>query len=169
MSSIKCVITGILVSAAAIAAQVSAQELRIGFVNSDRVLREAQPAQAAQQKLEAEFAKRNKDLEDTANRLKGLADRLEKDGAVMQEAERSRRQREVSELDRDFQRKRREFQEDLNQRRNEELASVLERANRTIRQIAEQEKYDVILQDAVYFSPRVDLTDKVIRALNTAK
>jgi outer membrane protein len=169
LSSIKCVITGILVSAAAIAAQVSAQELRIGFVNSDRVLREAQPAQAAQQKLEAEFAKRNKDLEDTANRLKGLADRLEKDGAVMQEAERSRRQREVSELDRDFQRKRREFQEDLNQRRNEELASVLERANRTIRQIAEQEKYDVILQDAVYFSPRVDLTDKVIRALNTAK
>jgi outer membrane protein len=169
LSSIKCVVAGILVSVAAIAAQVSAQELRIGFVNSDRVLREAQPAQAAQQKLEAEFAKRNKDLEDTANRLKGLADRLEKDGAVTQEAERSRRQREVSELDRDFQRKRREFQEDLNQRRNEELASVLERANRTIRQIAEQEKYDVILQDAVYFSPRVDLTDKVIRALNAAK
>jgi outer membrane protein len=146
-----------------------AQDLKIGFVNSDRVLREAQPAQAAQQKLEAEFAKRNKELEDTATRLKGLADKLEKDGTVMQEAERTRRQRELTELDRDFQRKRREFQEDLNQRRNEELASVLERANRTIRQIAEQEKYDVILQDAVYFSPRVDLTEKVIRALNAAK
>jgi outer membrane protein len=146
-----------------------AQEIKIGFVNSDRVLREAQPAQAAQQKLEAEFAKRNKELEETAARLKGLADRLEKDGTVMQESERTRRQRELGDLDRDFQRKRREFQEDLNQRRNEELAAVLERANRTIRQIAEQEKYDVILQDAVYFSPRVDLTERVIRALNAAK
>jgi outer membrane protein len=158
----------LLVTASASCLAIS-QDLKIGFVNSDRVLREAQPAQAAQQKLEAEFAKRNKELEDTAARLKGLADKLEKDGAVMQEAERTRRQRELSELDRDFQRKRREFQEDLNQRRNEELASVLERANRTIRQIAEQEKYDVILQDAVYFSPKVDLTEKVIRALNAAK
>jgi outer membrane protein len=155
--------------AAVFTGSAAAQEIKIGFVNSDRVLREAQPAQAAQQKLEAEFAKRNKELEDTAARLKGLADRLEKDGAVMQEAERSRRQRELTELDRDFQRKRREFQEDLNQRRNEELAAVLERANRTIRQIAEQEKFDVILQDAVYFSARVDLTEKVIRALNAAK
>lgn len=160
-----CVVAGTL----AFASMSFAQDLKIGFVNSDRVLREAQPAQAAQQKLEAEFAKRNKELEDTATRLKGLADKLEKDSAVMQEAERTRRQRELTELDREFQRKRREFQEDLNQRRNEELASVLERANRTIRQIAEQEKFDVILQDAVYFSPRVDLTEKVIRALNAAK
>jgi outer membrane protein len=145
----------VIVGALAFSSAAFAQDLKIGFVNSDRVLRE--------------FAKRNKELEDTATRLKGLADKLEKDGAVMQEAERTRRQRELTELDREFQRKRREFQEDLNQRRNEELASVLERANRTIRQIAEQEKFDVILQDAVYFSPRVDLTEKVIRALNAAK
>jgi outer membrane protein len=165
----KWITCSIAVGTCLLASPLLAQEIKIGYVNSDRVLREAQPAQAAQQKLEVEFAKRNKELEETAARLKGLADRLEKDGAVMQEAERTRRQRELGDLDRDFQRKRREFQEDLNQRRNEELAAVLERANRTIRQIAEQEKYDVILQDAVYFSPRVDLTEKVIRALNAAK
>ena len=147
---------------------VLAQE-KIGFVNSDRVLREAQPAQAAQQKLEAEFAKRGKELDDLAARLKAQADKLEKDAAVVPEAERNKRQRELTEADRDFQRKRREYQEDLTQRRNEELAAVLERANRVIRQLAEQEKYDLILQDAIFSSARIDITDKVIRALNAAK
>jgi outer membrane protein len=142
---------------------------KIGFVNSDRVLREAQSAQAAQQKLEAEFSKRGKELDDLAQRLKTQADKLEKDAAVLPEAERNKRQRDLTEADRDFQRKRREYQEDLTQRRNEELAAVLERANRVIRQLAEQEKYDLILQDAIFSSPRIDITDKVIRALNAAK
>ncbi|MBX7229094.1 MAG: OmpH family outer membrane protein [Burkholderiaceae bacterium] len=147
----------------------AAQDYKIGFVNSDRVLREAAPAQAAQQKLEAEFSKRGKELEDIAQRLKNQSDKLEKDGAVMPEAERSKRQREFADADRDFQRKRREYQEDLAQRRNEEVAAVVERANRVIKQIAEQEKYDLILQDAIYFSSKIDITEKVIRALNGSK
>ena len=148
---------------------VQAQELKIGYVNSERVLREANPAKAAQAKLETEFGKREKDLADVANRLKTAADKLDKDGPTLAEAERARRQRDLVEQDREFQRKRREFQEDLNQRKNEELSSVVERANKVIKQIFDSEKYDLILQDAVHWSARVDITKKVIDALNAGK
>jgi len=130
------------------------------------VLREAQPAKAAQAKLETEFGKREKELADQAQRLKAAADKLDKEAPTLSESERNRRQRELVEQDRDLQRKRREFQEDLNQRRNEELAAVVERANRAIKQIFDQEKYDVILQEVIFAGPRVDITEKVIRALN---
>jgi outer membrane protein len=146
-----------------------AQELKIGYVNSERVMREAAPAKAAQAKLEAEFSKREKELSELGARLKAAADKLEKDAPTLAESERTRRQRELVEQDREFQRKRREFQEDLNQRKNEELAAVLERANKVIKQIFDQEKYDLILQDAVHWSPRVDITKKVIDALNAGK
>jgi len=153
---------------AGMAAGVSAQELKIGYVNSDRVLRDALPAKAAQAKLEAEFSKREKDLTDLANRLKSASDRLEKDSPTLAETERVRRQRELVDQDRELQRKRREFQEDLSQRKNEELGAVVERTNRVIKQIFETEKYDLILQEAVFWSPKVDITDKVIKALNAA-
>jgi outer membrane protein len=156
----------LLVAATAVA---QAQELKIGYVNSERVLREANPAKAAQAKLEAEFSKREKDLADVATRLKAAADKLDKDGPTLSEADRSRRQRDLVEQDRDFQRKRREFQEDLNQRKNEELSGVVERANKVIKQIFDSEKYDLILQDAVHWSARVDITKKVIDALNAGK
>jgi outer membrane protein len=143
-----------------------AQELKIGYVNSDRVLREAVPAKAAQAKLEAEFSKREKDVADLAARLKAAGDKLDKDAPTLAEAERGRRQRDLVEQDREFQRKRREFQEDLSQRKNEELASVVERANKVIKQIFESEKYDLILQEAVFAGPKIDITEKVIKALN---
>ena len=149
-------------------AAVSAQELKIGYVNSDRVLRDALPAKAAQAKLEAEFSKRERDLTDLANRLKAASDRLDKDSPTLAETERVRRQRELVDQDRELQRKRREFQEDLSQRKNEELGAVVERTNRVIKQIFETEKYDLILQEAVFWSPKVDITDKVIKALNAA-
>ncbi len=161
-----------LVVAAALGAAgtvTQAQELKIGYVNSERVMREAVPAKAAQAKLETEFSKREKDLTDLGARLKTAADKLEKDAPTLSEAERSRRQRDLVEQDREFQRKRREFQEDLNTRKNEELAAVLERANKVIKQIFDQEKYDLIVQDAVHWSARVDITKKVIDALNAGK
>jgi outer membrane protein len=148
------------------AASSAAQDLRIGYVNSDRVLRDAVPAKAAQAKLETEFSKREKDLAEFANRLKAAGDKLDKDAPTLSETERNRRQRDLVEQDREFQRKRREFQEDLTQRKNEELASVVERANKVIKQIFETEKYDLILQEAVFAGPKVDITDKVIKALN---
>lgn len=147
----------------------AAQELKIGYVNSERVLREAGPAKAAQAKLESEFSKREKELADVAAKLKTASEKLEKDAPTLAEGDRSRRQRDLVEQDREFQRKRREFQEDLNQRKNEELAGVVDRANKVIKQIFETEKYDVILQEAVFAGPRVDITDKVIKALNGAK
>jgi len=148
---------------------VQAQELKIGYVNSERVLREANLAKAAQSKLEAEFGKREKDLRDLENKLRAAAEKLEKDAPTLSEAERNRRQRDLVEGDRDLQRKKREWQEDLTQRKNEELSGVVERANRVIKQIFETEKYDLILQDAIHFSPRVDITKKVIDALNAQK
>ena len=150
-------------------AGVQAQELKIGYVNSDRVLRDAAPAKAAQAKLESEFSKRDKELNDLASRLKSAADKLEKEAPTLAESERSRRQRELVDQDREIQRKRREFQEDLNQRKNEELAQVVERANKVIKQIFEAEKYDLILKEAVFAGPKVDITDKVIKALNAGK
>ena len=151
------------------AAGVQAQEMKIGFVNSDRVLREATLAKAAQTRLETEFSKRQKEGEEAASRLKAAADKLDKDAPTLGEAERNRRQRELVDQDREIQRKRREFQEDLNQRKNEELSSVVERANKVIKQIFDSEKYDLILQDAVHWSPRVDIAKKVIDALNAGK
>ena len=144
-----------------------AEDLKIGYVNSDRVLRDAVPAKAAQAKLEAEFSKREKDLADMAARLKSAGEKLDKDAPTLAEAERGRRQRDLVEQDRDFQRRRREFQDDLTQRKNDELAAVIERANKVIKQIFETEKYDLILQDPVVFAgPRIDITDKVIKSLN---
>ena len=153
----------------AVFAQTAAAEVKVGFVNSDRVMKEAPPAKKAQQKLEKEFEKRDQELQRLAKQLQGMQEALEKNGMTMAEGERRNKEREFNELNRDFQRKQREFREDLNQRRNEELAGVLERANKTIRQIAETEKYDIIFQEAVYASPRIDITDKVIKALTEAK
>jgi outer membrane protein len=152
----------------AFCAAVPAQELKIGYVNSERVLREATPAKAAQAKLEAEFSKRDRELADLGAKLKAGADKLDKDGPTLAEGERSRRQRELVDQDRDLQRKRREFQEDLTQRKNEELSTVVERANRVIKQLMDSEKYDLILTEGVYFvSARIDITERVIRALNS--
>ncbi len=148
---------------------VQAQDLKIGYVNSERVLREANLAKVAQSKLEAEFGKREKDLKDLETKLRGAAEKLEKDAPTLSENERGRRQRDLVESDRDLQRKRREWQEDLTQRKNEELSAVVEKANKVIKQIFDNEKYDLILQDAIHFSPRVDITKKVIDALNAQK
>jgi len=161
-------VLGALCAATWAAGTAQAQELKIGYVNSERVLREAGPAKAALSRMEADFSKRDKDLVDQASKLKAAADKLEKDAPTLPEAERNRRQRDLVEQDRDLQRKRREFQEDLNQRRNEETAAIVERANKVIKSIFEGEKYDLILQDVVFAGPRVDITDKVIKALNAA-
>ncbi len=145
-----------------------AQEFRLGFVSLDRIIKEAVPAKNAQAKLEQEFSKREKDLQAQGTTLKSMADQLEREAPTLSESQRANRQKQLIELDRDFQRKRREFQEDLNTRRNEELQQVFERANRVVKQVADTEKYDLILQEAVYVNPKHDITDKVIRALNAS-
>ena len=146
-----------------------AQDFRIGFVNTDRIFREASIAKAAQSKLEAEFSKREKEIDAIGNQLKTASERFERDAPTLSETQRGTRQRALVDQDREFQRKRREFQEDLGVRKNEELQSVLERANRVIKQVAEAEKYDLVIQEAVYINPKHDITEKVISGLNNAK
>jgi outer membrane protein len=145
------------------------QATRIGFVNTDRMLREAAPAKAAQTKLEQEFSRREKEIDDAGMALKTASERFEREAPTMSESQRQTRQRQLLEQDREFQRKRREFQEDLNARKQEELQHILDRANRVVKQVAEAENYDVILQEAVYVNPRLDITDQVIKALNAGK
>ncbi len=159
-----CLLVSLVMSAPALA-----QEFRIGFVSTDRILRDANAAKAAQAKLEQDFSRREKELNDMGNGLKTASERFERDAPTLSESQRAARQKSLVDQDRDFQRKRREFQEDLNARKNEELQQVLDRANRVIRQVAEQEKYDLVIQEAVYINPKHDITDKVIRALNASK
>lgn len=158
----------ILLGGLLVSASVQAQEFRIGFVSTDRIFKEASTAKAAQTKLEQEFSRREKELVDLGAALKSSVDKFEREAPTLPEGQRASRQKQLVDQDRDFQRKRREFQEDLNARKNEELQQVLERANRVVKQVAETEKYDLILQEAVYVNPKHDITDKVLKVLNAA-
>ena len=157
---------GIAATCLAFAAQ--AQDFKIGFVNTDRIFREASSAKAAQAKLEQEFSRREKELMEIGNALKSNSEKFEREAPTLAESQRATRQKQLLDQDREFQRKRREFQEDLNTRKNEEQQMVLERANRAVKQVAETEKYDVVFQEAVYINPKHDITEKVIKALNAA-
>lgn len=147
----------------------SAQEFKVGVVNLDRIFREANSAKVAQTKLEQEFSKREKELGDLATQLKTLSDKFEREAPTLSESQRTTRQKQLVDQDREFQRKRRAFQEDLNARKNEELQQVIERANKVVKSLAEAEKYDLILQDSVYVNPKHDITDKVIKALDASR
>lgn len=157
------------IGVASMASAVSAQEFKIGFINTDRIFRDANTAKTAQAKLEQEFQRREKELNDQGAVIKAAADKLEKEAPTLAEAQRNSRQKQLTDQDREFQRKRREFQEDLNVRKNEELQIVLERANKVVKQVAEAEKYDYVLQEAVYVNPKHDITEKVLKVLNATK
>jgi outer membrane protein len=144
---------------------VAAADLKIGFVKLERLFKEAAPAVKAQKKIEKEFAARDQELQKLAKQARDMQASLEKDGVTMSESERRDKEQDLARMNRDLQRMQRELREDLNLRKNEELAAVLERANKVIQQIAESEKFDLILQEAVYISPRIDITDRVIKAL----
>jgi outer membrane protein len=141
---------------------------KIGFINTERILKDSTLAKAAQQKLESEFSKRDKELQDMAAKIKALNQKLEKDGPVMSDSDRINTQQQLADMNRDFQRKQREFGEDLNAKRNAALAIVLDKANKIVKEIAEKDNYDIIFQDAVYVNPRIDITDKVLKALDAS-
>ena len=163
----RILVIGLLTAMAGFSA--SAQEFKVGVVNLDRIFREANSAKAAQTKLEQEFSKREKEIGDLATQLKTSSDKFEREAPTLAESQRTLRQRQLIDLDRTFQTKRREFQEDLSTRKNEELQQVIERANKVVKALAESEKYDLILQESVYVSPKHDITDKVIKALNATR
>ncbi len=149
-------------------ANAAASSGKIGVINTERILKDSALAKAAQQKLEAEFSKRDKELQDMAAKIKALNQKLEKDGPVMSDSDRINTQQQLVEMNREFQRKQREFGEDLNAKRNAALAIVLDKANKVVKEIAEKDNYDIIFQDAVYVNPRIDITDKVLKALDAS-
>jgi outer membrane protein len=146
-----------------------AADLKVGFIDAERINRESAPAERATKKLEKEFAPREQELRKMDQQIKALQGQLEKDGLTMSESDRRNRETELGRQTREFQRLQREFREDLNLRRNEELAALFERANKVIKQIAETEKYDLIIQEAVFRSPRIDITEKVLKSLAAEK
>ena len=168
MLKAKSLVLASLMSALFFAGEAAA-ELKVGYVNTQRIFRDAPAAQKAGKKLEGEFAKRDQDLQKMAKQLQGLQENLEKNSVTMAETERRAKEKEFGELSREFQRRQREFREDLNLRQNEENAAVIEKANRAIKQIAEADKFDLILQDVVWVSPKLDITDRVIKALADGK
>ena len=148
--------------------QVSANEgVKIGYLNTQRIFRDAPAAVKAAKKIEAEFSRRDQELQGMAKQLQGMQQSLEKNSLTMTESDRRAKEKELNELSREFQRKQREFREDLNLRQNEENAAIIEKANKAIKQLAETEKYDLIVQDVVWASPRLDITEKIIKALAT--
>ena len=153
------------IALAGFAFAAGAAEMKIGFVNTERVFREAAPAKRAQQVLEREFSARNVELSKVEKQGRDLQQELERENVTMPEATRREKERQLADISRNFQRMQREIREDLNLRRNEELARLQERATRVINQIAEQEKFDLVIQEAVFASSRIDITDRVIRAL----
>jgi len=146
-----------------------AADLKIGYVDVERIRRESAPAERASKQLEKEFAPRAQEMQRRESEIKSLQALLEKDSMTMSETERRTKEQELSRASVDFQRMQREYREDLNMRRNQELATLFERADKVIKQIADAEKYDLILQEAVYRSPRIDLTDRVLKALSDGK
>jgi outer membrane protein len=148
---------------------VFAQESKTGYINTQRITTESAPAKAAQSKLEQEFSRRQKDLGDLQASLKSFGEKFDRDAPTLSESQRSSRQKEFAEMTRDLQRKQREFQEDLNGRRNEELQQVLDKANKAVKQVAESEKYDIVIQEVVYANSKHDITDKVLKILNSGR
>jgi outer membrane protein len=151
--------------AAGFALQAAAADIKVGFVNTERVLRDSGPAKRAQARLEKEFAARKAELDKLEKQGRDLQVQIQKDGVTMSDSDRREKDRQLQQIDRDFQRLSREFREDLNLRRNEELASIQEKATKVVNEIAEKEKFDLILQEAVFASAKIDITDKVIKAL----
>lgn len=148
---------------------VHCADLKIGFVDAERVNRESAPADEAGKRLEKEFQPRVQEIQRRETQIKNLQAQFEKDALTMSENDRRSREQELQRQVIDVQRMQREFQEDLNLRRNQELGALLERANKIVRQIAESEKFDLIVQEAVYRSPRIDITDRVLKALSGGK
>lgn len=153
-----------LLAVAAVGA--NAQDFKVGVVNIQRITNESLLAKNAQSKLEQEFSKRQKELIELQGTYKAFGEKYERDAPTLSESQRAARQKEGAELGRDLQRRNREYQEDLNGRRNEELQQVLDRATKAVKQVADAEKYDVVIQEVVYVNTKHDITDKVLKILN---
>ena len=163
MNRVYAIIGGLALSL--VTAAAGAADIKIGFVDVERIRRESAPAERASKQLEKEFAPRAEEIRRREAEIKDMQSQLERDSMTMSQSDRRAKEQELSRATVELQRMQREFREDLNMRRNQELAALFERADRVIKRIADAEKFDLILQEAVFRSPRIDITDRVIKAL----
>jgi len=154
---------------APVQAQTQTSPSRIAWISPERIYNESKLAKLAEEKLKEEFKTREKSMAEMAGRLKALSDKLDKDAPTLTEADRVKRQRDVFELDKEYQRRQREFREDVSQRTNEERQAISEKATKIIKQLADVQGFDIVLQDAVWASKSIDITDKVLAALDKDK
>jgi len=146
---------------------VSAQEIKIGYVNAVKVIEKAPQGEAALKKLESEFAPRDKRLVSMQKEIKQLEDDLEKNALIMADTDRREKERGILIMKRNLRRATQEFREDYNLRRNEELAVLQKIVKKAIVEIAKQEKYDLIVHEGtIYASSTIDITDKVLEKLS---
>ncbi len=161
----KSLATSVAVAMFSMMAVPSAHAEKVGFVNTERLLREAPLSVKAQKKLEKEFSSREQELQKMAKQARELQTQLDKDGVTMSDTDRKAKERDLAGLNRELQRQGREFREELNQRRNQELGEIQEKARKAILEIAKAEKFDLIVEQAVYFNPKIDITDRVMKSL----
>lgn len=147
-------------------AQAQSAPSRIGYVYTERLMTDSKMAKAADARIQAEFSKRQKANEEMVAKFKKLSEKFDADAPRLTDLERTRRARELFDMEKDVQRMQREFQEDLLQRTNEERAAIAQKAYKIIEKVAEQERLDVVLQESAWVSPRIDITDKILQALD---
>lgn len=143
-----------------------ATDLKVGYVQVDKILQEAPQTAESGKKLEKEFSPRTQDLDKMSKQIKDMESSLEKDSLTMSETDRKNKERDVANLKIDFQRKQRELREDVNLRKNEELGSLQDRINKAVTSVSETEGYDLVVYGGVaYASKKIDITDKVLKVL----
>ena len=145
---------------------LQAADLKVGYVQVDKILQEAPQTAESGKKLEKEFGPRSQELDRLAKQIKELETVLEKEGVTIPETERRTKERDVQNIKVEFQRKQRELREDINLRKNEELGSLQDRINKAVQSVAKSENYDLIMYSGVaYAEDKIDITDKVLKLL----
>lgn len=149
-----------------VAINVSAAELKIGYVQVDKILQDAPQTAESGKKLEREFTSRTQELERLQKQIKDIETALDKDSLTMTETDRKNKERDASNLKIDFQRKQRELREDVNLRKNEELGALQDKINKAVTAVSEAEGYDLVVYGGVaYANKKIDITDKVLKSL----
>jgi len=156
----------VLASLLTFALSAQSAELKVGYVQVDKILQEAPQTAESGKKLEKEFSPRSQELDRMAKQIKDLETALDKDGLTITEAERRSKERDVQNIKTEFQRKQRELREDINLRKNEELGSLQDRINKAVQSVAKAENYDLVMYSGVaYAADKIDITDKVLKLL----
>jgi len=160
-------LVAVAMPAAIVAMPASADDYRIGVMHVERILRQSKPARAAQARIEQEFKARDTDIARKEQDVRAASAQFAKERATLSTEQVASRERELDLQTREAQRLRQQFAEDLRARQFEELDKLKERLDKVLTQYAKDNHFDLILQDALFVGRTVDITDDVIKALET--